>query len=50
MLNIEFLSPAISRNYSIKEFKRDLKLLMGIAGTEARRVVFYIEDHHLIES
>jgi dynein heavy chain 2 len=50
MLNKEFFTPSISREYSMKEFKRDLKVVMQKAGVEAEKVTFYIEDHHLISS
>jgi dynein heavy chain 2 len=34
MLNAEFYSPNINRNYGMKEFKRDLKVAMEKAGVE----------------
>lgn len=50
MLNKEFFTPSISRDYSMKEFRRDLKQVMQKAGVEAEKVTFYIEDHQLISS
>jgi hypothetical protein len=32
---MDFFSPNISRDYSMKEFKRDLKLILTKAGIEA---------------
>jgi hypothetical protein len=35
MLNMSFYTPNISRDYSMKEFKRDLKVVLQQAGIEA---------------
>jgi dynein heavy chain 2 len=45
---MEFFSPSIGRDYGMKEFKRDLKVVLGMAGVEATRTCLYIEDHHLL--
>jgi len=45
MLNLEFITPNINRDYSMKEFKRDLKAVLQKAGIEATRTVLFIEDH-----
>jgi dynein heavy chain 2 len=50
MLNMSFFSPNISRDYSMKEFKRDLKVVLQQAGIEAQKVCLLIEDHHIIKS
>jgi len=50
MLNKTFFSPSMSRDYSMKEFKRDLKLILQKTGVEAEKVCLYIEDHQLISS
>ncbi len=49
MLNMSFFSPNISRDYSMKEFKRDLKVVLQQAGIEAQKVCLLIEDHHMIK-
>lgn len=49
MLNLEFITPNINRDYSMKEFKRDLKVVLQKAGIEATRTVLFIEDHQLIK-
>lgn len=48
LLNMEFFSPNISRDYSMKEFKRDLKVVLQKAGIEAQRTCLFIEDHQLV--
>ena len=45
MLNMQFFSPSISRDYSMKEFKRDLKQVMQWAGIEGQKVCLLVEDH-----
>jgi dynein heavy chain 2 len=45
ILNVEFFSPNISRDYSMKEFKRDLKEVLLKSGIEATRTCLFIEDH-----
>lgn len=48
MLNAEFYSPNINRDYGMKEFKRDLKKALEMAGMENTKTVLYIEDHQLL--
>merc|ERR1712187_287869 len=43
-------SPAPSRNYGEKEWKRDLKEVLRLAGVEKQHTVFLLEDHHLLKS
>lgn len=45
MLNMQFFSPNISRDYTMKEFKRDLKQVLQWAGIEAQKTCLLIEDH-----
>ena len=45
LLNMEFFSPNISRDYAMKEFNRDLKEVLRLAGVEAVRTCLFIEDH-----
>jgi dynein heavy chain 2, cytosolic len=47
-LNFEFFSPNINRDYSMKEFKRDLKVVLQKTGIEAIKTVLYVEDHQLL--
>lgn len=46
---MQFFSPAISRKYDLKHFRQDIKELLRVSGVEGKPIVFYIEDHHLIE-
>ena len=45
---MKFLSPNISRDYSMKEFKRDLKVIMTKSGIEAVKTCLFIEDHQIL--
>lgn len=45
LLNMDFFSPNINRDYSLKEFKRDLKTVLQKTGIEAQKTCFFIEDH-----
>lgn len=45
---LEFISPKIGRNYSIKEFKKDLKNVFQLTGIENRPTILFIEDHQLL--
>jgi dynein heavy chain 2 len=46
---MEFFSPHINRDYSMKEFRRDLKLVLQKAGIEAVKTCLFIEDHQLLK-
>jgi len=48
LLNMEFFTPSIGREYCMKEFKRDLKEVLQKAGIEAVRTCLFIEDHQLL--
>jgi len=50
MLNMTFYSPNISRDYSLKEFKRDLKQALQTAGVESQKTTLFIEDHQILQS
>jgi len=45
---MEFVSPNISRDYSMKEFKRDLKQVLNMSGIENTNTCLFIEDHQLL--
>jgi dynein heavy chain 2 len=47
MQRLQVISPAPSKKYDDKEWKRDLKQAMQMAGVEKQHTVFFIEDHHL---
>lgn len=48
LLNINLVSPNINREYSIKEFKRDLKAWLTATGVQAEKTVLFIEDYQLL--
>ena len=48
LLNITLVSPNINREYSIKEFKRDLKVWLQATGIQAEKTVLFIEDYQLL--
>ena len=50
MLNMQFFSPNLNRDYGMKEFKRDLKQVLQLAGIEAQKVCLLIEDHQILTS
>jgi len=45
MLNMEFFTPKITRDYEIKEFKRDLKQVLQTAGIDGNPIVLFMEDY-----
>jgi len=45
LLNIEFFTPNINREYDMKEFKRDLKQILLQTGINAGKTCLYVEDH-----
>jgi dynein heavy chain 2, cytosolic len=47
---MSFFTPHINREYSMKEFKRDLKVVLQKAGIEAEKTVLYVEDHQILTS
>ncbi|OMJ92391.1 hypothetical protein SteCoe_4833 [Stentor coeruleus] len=48
MLNLQFVSFNITREYSNKEFRRDLKLILQLAGIEGKPTTMFIEDYQLV--
>lgn len=49
MLNMEWASPNITRDYTIKNFFAELKQVLSIAGVQGEEVVLYLEDHQFTE-
>jgi dynein heavy chain 2 len=50
MLNLEFFSPNVTRDYSVKEFRRDLKTILQSAGIEGKPSVFFLENYQIVNS
>ena len=46
---LDFYSPKITRDYSLKEFKRDLKALISDLVIENKQALLFLEDHQLVE-
>ncbi|XP_061923239.1 dynein cytoplasmic 2 heavy chain 1 isoform X1 [Entelurus aequoreus] len=44
------VTPKISRGYSLKHFKTDLKTVMQLAGIEGQQVVFLLEDYQFVHA
>ncbi|KAJ8027756.1 Cytoplasmic dynein 2 heavy chain 1 [Holothuria leucospilota] len=45
----ELFTPKLARNYSLKQFKMDLKTVMQMAGIEDQQVILLLEDHQFVE-
>eukprot|EP00927_Polykrikos_kofoidii_P027109 TRINITY_DN23975_c0_g4_i1.p1 TRINITY_DN23975_c0_g4~~TRINITY_DN23975_c0_g4_i1.p1 ORF type:complete len:2595 (-),score=618.45 TRINITY_DN23975_c0_g4_i1:108-6821(-) len=50
MMRLQIFSPAPTRKYGSKEWKRDLKQVLQMAGVEKQHTIFFLEDHHLLQS
>jgi dynein heavy chain 2 len=50
MLNYAFVTLNITREYSLKDFRKDLKVVLQQAGVEGRTTVLFIEEHMILES
>jgi dynein heavy chain 2 len=48
MQRYTIFSPMCAKRYTDKEWKRDLKQVMQMAGVEKTHCVFFLEDHHLL--
>jgi dynein heavy chain 2 len=48
MHRLQVFSPVCAKRYGDKEWKRDLKQVMQMAGVEKTHTVFLLEDHHLL--
>lgn len=49
MLRVKLVQPSTSRDYGLREFKKELKLFLEAAAVENQPVVLFIEDHHLVK-
>ncbi|EGR28544.1 hypothetical protein IMG5_173090 [Ichthyophthirius multifiliis] len=50
MLRMEIVSPSTSRDYSTREFQKELKVFLEKAGIQNKNIILFIEDHHLVKS
>ena len=49
MHHMELFTPHITRNYSLKQFKADLKTIMQKVGVEANEMILLLEDHQIVD-
>jgi len=50
MLRMDVVSPSTNRDYSVREFKKELKTFLELAAVQNKKTVLLIEDHHLVKS
>ena len=50
MHRMNLISPRVSRNYTLKQLKLDLRTAVQQAGIDGDQVVLLLEDHQLLES
>jgi len=50
MLRLELFSPHYHKGYSEREFKKDMRKVLEMAGIQGTSTCLLIEDHHLIKS
>ncbi|MCP3685863.1 MAG: hypothetical protein GY861_24715, partial [bacterium] len=48
--NMEICVPNLTKDYGVKEFKKDIKQIFQYTGVEGKNTVFIIEEHHLIKN
>lgn len=49
LANIQFETVFIGKHYTMRDFKKNLKLIIEAAGINNNRVCLYIEDHTIVE-
>ena len=49
LLNIEIETFSPSKSYTLKEFRKELRRMLEVAGFQGKRVCMYLENHHIIE-
>lgn len=49
MHDLEVFTPAVTRSYTSKSFRNDLKNLLQKVGVENKRVILFLEDHQFVE-
>jgi dynein heavy chain 2, cytosolic len=50
MLRMQIVSPSTSRDYGMREFKKELKGFLEIVAVQNKHTLLYLEDHHLVRS
>jgi dynein heavy chain 2 len=49
MLNVDFETCSPGKNYSQKEFRKELRRVLEVAGFQGKKVCLYLENHHIIQ-
>jgi len=44
---MELVQPSNSRNYSVRDFRKELRQFLEIAAVQNKKVVLLVEDHNL---
>ena len=50
MLRYELVTPSITKDYSVREFKKELKVFIEKATAQNKQIVLLIEDYQLIQN
>ncbi|EGR34655.1 hypothetical protein IMG5_004580 [Ichthyophthirius multifiliis] len=50
ILRMEINSPCTMRDYSVRDFKKELKIILEKAAVQNKQMVLFIEDHHVQKS
>ena len=48
LLNIEFETFSPGKGYGLKEFRKELRRMLEIAGFQGKKVCMYLETHHIL--
>ena len=49
MLRLQIFTPLVTRDYTIREFKKDLRAAMENAAVAGKPTMLFVEDHHLTQ-
>ena len=48
-LNVDFETFSITKQYTSREFRKELRRIIEVAGVQGKRVCMLLEDHHIVE-
>ena len=49
MVRLHIFTPLVTKDYSVKEFKKDLRAALESAAVAGNPTLFFVEDHHIIK-
>ena len=49
MMKFELFTPAITKDYNLRDFKKDLKVFFEVAAVQNKICILFIEDFQLIK-